>query len=58
MVLHKSKICDKDFHSFYLLRERKRKEHISQRLSGAQNVDVTQPMGDVDDKRLEEELET
>ena len=56
-VVHKCQIYDKDFHSFYNLREHKRK-HGAQRGSGAQNVDVTQLMGDVDDNSLKHELET
>ena len=40
------------------MREHKRKEDGAQRVSGAQNVDVTQLMGDVDDNSLKEELET
>ena len=56
-VVHECKICDKDFHSFYLLREHKRKEHEAQRISSAEIVDVTQLMEDVDDNSLKEELE-
>ena len=57
-VVHKLRICDKDFHSLYLLREHKRKEHGAVRGSGAQNVDATQLMGDVDGNSLKKELET
>ena len=57
-VVHKCKVCDKDFHSFYLLREHQRKEHGAQRGSDAYNVDVTQLMADVDDNSLKQELET
>ena len=39
-VVHKCKICDKDFHSFYKFRERKRKQDGAQRRSGADIVDV------------------
>ena len=56
-VVHICKKCDKDFHSFYTLREHKRKEQGAQRRSGAQSVDLAQLMRDVDDKRLIEELE-
>ena len=45
-VVHKCKICGTNFHSFYLLREHKRKGHGAQRGSGAQNVDVAQLMED------------
>ena len=48
----KCKICDKNLHKFYLLREYKRKEHGVQRGSRAKIVDVTQLMGDVDDSSL------
>ena len=36
--VYKSKICDKDFDSFYSLREYKRDVHGAQRGSGVQNV--------------------
>ena len=58
MVVHQGRIFDKDFHSFYNLREDKRKEHGAQRGSGAQNVDVAHVIGDVVDNGLKEELET
>ena len=57
-VLQKCKICNKDFHSFYLLREHKRKKHGTQRGSWAQSVDVAQLIGDVDGNSLKEELNT
>ena len=62
-VVYKHKVCDKKIHSFYLFREQKWNEHGRQRGSGDQNIDVTQILGDVDDKssdkkRLKEELET
>ena len=57
-VVHKCKICDKDFHSFYLLREYERRGHGAERSSGVQNVDVTQIVGEVDENTLREELET
>ena len=50
------KVCDKTFCSFYLLREHKRKELGAESGSGAQNFDVTQLMGDIDDNGLREEL--
>ena len=53
-VVSSWKKCDKYFHSFYNLREHKRKEHGSQRISGAQNVGVADVMGDVDDNSLKE----
>ena len=34
-AVHKCRVCDEDFHSFYLLREYKRKEHGAQRGPGA-----------------------
>ena len=43
-VVQKSKICDKDLHSFYFLREHKRNEHGAQKGSGAQSVDGAQLM--------------
>ena len=53
-VVYSCKKCDKYFHSFYNLREHKRKEHVSQRSPRAQNVDVAHVMGDVDDNSLKE----
>ena len=47
--VQKCKTRDKDFHSFYLLREHKRKENGAQRCSGPQNDDITHLMGDIDD---------
>ena len=52
-----AKKFDKDFHSFYFLREHKRKEHGAQRGSSAQNVEVTQLIGAVGNNSLKEELE-
>ena len=43
-----------DFHSFWFLREYKRKEFGAQRGSDAQKFDFTQLIGDVEDNRLEE----
>ena len=57
-LLVNAKVCYKDFHSFYSLREQKWEEHGKQRGPGAQNVDLTQLMGDVDDNSQKEELET
>ena len=57
-AVDKCKMCDKGFHSFYWLREQKRKDQGAQRGSGAQNVDVTQLMGDADDNSLKWELGT
>ena len=57
-VVRKCKICDKDFHSFYNLREHNRNEYGAQRISGVQNVDLAHVMGDADDNSLKEELET
>ena len=56
--VHEFKRCDKDFHSFQLLREHKWKEHAAQRCSRAQNIDVTQLLEDVDDNILKEKLKT
>ena len=57
-IVHKCNLSDKDFHSFYNLREHKWKEIGAQRSSGARTVDVAHVMGDVDDKGLKEELKT
>ena len=57
-VVRKCKKCDKNLHSFYLLREHKSKEYGAQRSSSAQKFDMTQLMGDADDNSLKEELET
>ena len=47
-----------DFRSFSFLREHKRTEHGTKTGSGAQIVDVTQLMGEVDDKNLKMEPQT
>ena len=39
---------DKDFQSFYILTEHKRKKYAAQRSSGAQNFDVAHVTGDID----------
>ena len=57
-VVQKCKTCDNGFHSFYNLREHRRKNHEPQRGSRDQNVDVADVMWDVDDKSLKEEIET
>ena len=49
-VVLESKICEKDFHSSYLMREHLRKEHGTQRGSRTQSVDFAQLIGDVDEK--------
>ena len=57
-VVHECKICDRDFHGFYNLREHKRKDQGAQRGSAARNIDVTQLVENVDDISLKEDLET
>ena len=58
-AVHKCKKCEKVFHGFYLLRERKQKEHAAQSDSAVQTVDVTRRMRHIDDDRLiNDELET
>ena len=57
-LLVNAKVCYKDNHSFYLLREHKWEELGEQIGPGAQNVDLTQLTGDVDDNSQKEELET
>ena len=57
-VVHKCKACDESFHSFYFLRELKRKERGAQRRSEAETVDVTQAMVADDDEKLKEGLKT
>ena len=55
-VIHEYKICDKHFHSSYILRDHKREEHGAQRGSGARNFEVLHVMRNVDDTSLEKEL--
>ena len=57
-VVRKYKPNGKNFRKFYLLWEHRRREHGAQRGAGAQNVDNTQLMGDVDDNSLKEKPET
>ena len=40
-AVHTSKVYKTAFHNFYTLQEHKRKEHVAQRISEAQNADVT-----------------
>ena len=57
-IVRECKICDKDFHGFYLLRVHKLKEHVRKRGSGSQDVDVIQLMGITDYNSLKVELKT
>ena len=57
-IVHRFKVYDKHFHSFFNWREHKRKENEAQRNSGTQNVIVAHVMGDVDYNSLKEEMET
>ena len=51
-VVHNCKVCDKDIHSSYNLREHKRERNGAQNGSGAQKVDVAHVLGGVDDNSL------
>ena len=57
-AVRKCKMCARDFHSFCLLREHRIIDNGAQRASEGQKTEVTQLVGDVDDKGRKKELKT
>ena len=55
---YKCKLCHAEFSGFYVLRQHKNTQHGSQIGFGANNVDVEDTLGDLDDQSLREELES
>ena len=57
-ITYKCKRCHADFPGFYALSQHKNTQHGTQIGFGARNIDVEDIVGDVDDQRLREELES
>ena len=55
---YKCNLCHADFPGFYALRQHKNTQHGKQIGFGAGNIDVEDIVGDVDDQRLREELQS
>ena len=54
----KCKLCSAEFSGFYALRQHKNTQHGTQIEFGANNFDVEDIVGDVDDQSLREEMES
>ena len=57
-ISHTCKECHAEFHGFYALRQHKNTQHGTQIGFGASNIDVEDIVGDVDDQRLREVLQS
>ena len=57
-ITYKCKFCHAAFLGFYALRQHKNNQHGTQLGFGANNIDVEDIVGDVDDQSLREELES
>ena len=57
-ITYKCKLCHADFPGFYVLCQHKNTEHGTQIGFGANNIDVEDIVGAVDDQSLREELES
>ena len=57
-ITYKSKLCHADFPGFYAFRQHENTQHGTQIGFGANNIDVEDLVGDVDDQSLTEELES
>ena len=57
-ITFKCKLCFAEFPGFYALRQHRNTQHGSQMGFGANNIDVEDIVGDVDDQSLREELES
>ena len=57
-ITYKCKLCHAEFPGFYALRQHKGTQHGTQTGFGANNSDVEDIVGDVDDQSLREELES
>ena len=55
---YKCKLCHAEFLGIYALRQHKNTQHGTQIGFGENNIDVEDIVGDVDDQRLREELES
>ena len=57
-ITYKCKLCHAEFTGFYALRQHKNTQHGTQIGLGANNIDVEDIVGAVDDQSLREELES
>ena len=57
-ITYKCKLCHAEFPGFFALRQHKNTQHGTQIGFGANNIDVEDIVGDVDDQSLREELES
>ena len=57
-ITYKCKLCHAEFPGFYALRQHRNTQHGSQMGFGANNINVEDIVGDVDDPSLREELES
>ena len=57
-ITYKCKHCHAEFRGFYALGQHKNTQHRTQMEFGANNIDVEDIVGDVDDQNLREELES
>ena len=57
-ITYKSKLYQADFPGFYALRQHKNFQHGTQIGFGANNIDVEDLVGDVDDQGLREDLQS
>ena len=55
---YKCKLCHAEFPGFYALRQHKNTQHGTQIGFGANNIDVEDIVGDVDDQSLREQLQS
>ena len=57
-ITFKCKLCHAEFPGFYALRQQRNTQHGPKMGFGANNFDVEEILGDVDDQSLREELES
>ena len=57
-ITYKCKLCHAEFAGFYALRQHKNTQHGTQIGFGASNIDVEDIVGDVDDQKLGEKLDS
>ena len=57
-ITFKCTLCYAEFPGFYTLRQHRNTQHVPQMGFGANNIDVEDIVGDVDDQSLREELES
>ena len=57
-ITYKLKLCHAEFTGFYALRQHKNTQHGTQIGLGANNIDMEDIVGDVDDQKFREQLES